>query len=387
MKDTSTIFMLVLIAIVGVFTLDVYLPGMPSMASQFGVTLTDITYTFTAFSVVFAFSQLIHGALSDYLGRKPVIIAGLAIAGVATLMCIQAKTYEFLFASRIVQALGISAFVVVNAIIRDLYTGAKAVQVRTVVATVSGISISIAPTIGALLQARYNWQGGFIASLILIAITLSYAVLFYSESNINRDKSSFNVMALLRTYTGLFANKNYQLHILIVMLAYTVHFSFIIMSASIFVDMLGATPLLFGYLMFAYGGVYFLGGLLTTWIAIKLQVGALIRLGGCLIIAGGLLMFVLLLIPDKESWQILLPMAVITFGVTMSRAAATTGALAPMPAQSGQGAGGLNLVQFAVSALIATGISKFGSDPQVAIGLLAITCGYLINCLIKRVKK
>lgn len=384
MENLSTLLLLVLIAVVGVFTLDVYLPGMPSMAAQFDVSLTQIAYTFTAFSVMFAIMQLVHGTLSDVIGRKPVVLGGLSIAAAATFFCIRAESYETLLAARLLQAMGISAFVVVNAIIRDLYTGVKAVQVRTLVATASGISISIAPTIGGLLHHSYDWQGGFIASLELIIMALVYASLFFKESNVNRGAVTLPISEIFKSYVSLFSDRDYLIHIVQAMLAFTVHFSFIIMSANIFIELLGKTPLVFGYLMIIYGGVYFFCGLASTWIAKKLPITDIIKLGGICIGLGGLLMMALLMLFQLGSWQVLLPMAVITLGVTMVRASATTGALAPIPSKAGQGAAGLNLIQFAVSGIIASQISKYGSNPQLSISLLAIASSTLIIYLTKK---
>lgn len=260
MKNFSTLLMLGLIAIVGVFTLDVYLPGMPSMAKDFNVSINMICYTFTGFSIVFSVAQLFYGLLSDHVGRKPILLFGLAIAAIATVICIYAKTYSVFLFGRLLQATGISVFVVVNAIIRDLYTGAKAVQIRTFVVTVSGVSISIAPTIGGLLQDRFDWQAGFLASLVLILATLLYALIFFKESNTKRTSDINNNQKISKSYLQLFSNTNYLKHILIATFAYTVHFSFIIMSANIFIDLLGFSPITFGYLMFIYGGVYFISG-------------------------------------------------------------------------------------------------------------------------------
>lgn len=385
MNNLSTLIMLLLIAIVGVFTLDVYLPGIPSMASQFNVSVTEITYTFTAFSIVFAIAQLIHGTLSDVFGRKPILIVGLAIATAATLLCITAETYQVLFVSRILQALGISSFVVVNAIIRDLYTGSKAVQARTMVATASGISISIAPTVGGFLENTLKWQGGFIASLTLIIVALIYALMSFKESHTRRSSSRLNMIDLLKSYRALFSNHQFLIHVFLAMLAYSVHFSFIILSAKMFIELLGTTPLVFGYLMIFYGGVYFLCGLLSTWLAKKLSISALISLGGICIGLGGGIMLALSVLSGLGVWQILLPMAIITFGVTTTRASAITGALAPVPSQAGQGAAGLNLVQFACSAIIATLVSTYGTNPQTMISLLAILTSILIIYLTKRI--
>ena len=380
----SSLLLLILIAIVGVFTLDVYLPGIPAMANQFGVSIREVTYTFTAFSLVFAITQLFHGSFSDLFGRKPILIVGLSFAALATFICIYAQSYEILFLARILQAVGISAFVVVNAIIRDLYTGAKAVQVRTLVATASGISISIAPTVGGALQGRFGWQGGFIASLILITAALLYVVVFFRESNLKKSNShSFTTLAM--SYRTLFQSEGYLSHVIMAMLAYTVHFTFIIMSATIFIQLLGATPIIFGYLMITYGVVYFLGGLFAGWIAKKLTILRLIQLGSYLIGIGGLMMLISFATLYHGASQALVPMAIITVGVTLVRAAAITGALAPIPTQAGQGSAGLNLVQFSVSALIATGISNFDDKPQLSIALLAVTCAILIGYLRRKI--
>lgn len=387
MRHSTTVLFLILIAVVGVFTLDVYLPGMQSMADQFDVTIKEITYTFTGFSIVFAIAQLFHGAISDNLGRKPVVITGLIVAAIATIICIYADSYKTLFAARILQAIGISSFVVVNAIIRDLYVGSKAIQIRTMVATASGISISIAPTIGGLLQAPFGWQGGFMMSLGLIIVTLLFAIIIFQESNINKVSPNQQVLSLAKSYINIFNNKEYFYHVLIAMLAYTVHFSFIILSSDIFINHLGATPLIFGYLMIVYGGAYFLSGFLSSWLAKKLTIPALINLGCMLIGFGGVLMLIFMLITTLSTWQILISMAVITTGVTVVRASAITGALAPIPAQAGQGAAGLNFIQFSVSALIATLVSHLSINFQISLSVLSISSAVAIGFLITRIKK
>lgn len=375
-----------MIAVVGVFTLDVYLPGMQSMAEQFSVGIKDISYTFTAFSIVFAFSQLFHGVISDTIGRKPVIICGLAIAALATYLCINAQSYGSLFLSRMLQAVGISSFVVVNAIIRDIYIGTIAVQVRTMVATASGVSISIAPTVGGLLQGKFGWQGGFMASLLLICMTMVFAVVFFTESNFDRKNNDLGIIEFAKSYVILFKDKNYYQYVAIAMLAYTVHFSFIIMSANIFINQLGLTPLMFGYLMIFYGSIYFASGLCSTWIAKKLSINDLILVGSLFIGMGGMMLLTLIIMSGQSAWQILLPMAVITMGVTVARASSITGALAPIPSKAGQGAAGLNLVQFAVSALIATGITSFGNNQELSLSMLAMSCAFVIGYLRRRLE-
>lgn len=348
------------------------------MADEFGVSTTDIALTFCWFSIIFAFSQLFHGKISDRVGRKPVLIGGLIIATLATWLCVYSKNYTMLVVARILQAAGISVFVVVQAIIRDLYDGNAAIRARILVTTVSGISISIAPAIGGLLQERFGWQGGFSASLFLIVVTLIYAIIFYRESNTNKDKSKLMLISFISSYLGLFTDKQYITHVMLATFAYTVHFVFIIMSANIFINLLGYTPITFGYLMFIYGAIYFLTGLVTIVIVKRFMVSSLINFGGCLIGLGGVIMLVTLLLYSLAAWQVLLPMTLMTIGVTIVRAVATTAALAPLSTRAGQGSAGLNLFQFLLSAVIAATI-QFVSYPQFALSLLAIVlAGFIL---------
>jgi DHA1 family bicyclomycin/chloramphenicol resistance-like MFS transporter len=381
MKNLPTILLLGLIAIVGVFTLDVYLPGMPAIAKDFGVSIDQVEFTFTSFAIVFAICQIFYGSLSDYFGRKPILVSGLIVSAVATLFCITAKNYDSLLIARILQATGISVFVVVNAIIRDLYAGPLAVQVRTFIMTVAGLSISLAPTIGGLLQNRFSWQGGFIASLVLIIIALICSVLFYKESN-KATKKDLKILSVVKSYGQLFSNLSYSTYIFSATLAYAVHFTFIIMSANMFINILGFSPLTFGYLMFVYGGIYFVSGLLTSVLIKKISNSVLIKIGCMFIFSGGLMMLILSLAQTLNAWQILLSMGLITAGITGVRSAAATEALAPIPNQAGQGSAGLNLVQYFFSAILVIILSKIEMQPAVILSLLAIVNAITILSLI-----
>ncbi|OGT60427.1 MAG: hypothetical protein A3F14_00285 [Gammaproteobacteria bacterium RIFCSPHIGHO2_12_FULL_43_28] len=376
MKHYYTLLLLLLIAVVGVFTLDVYLPGIPAMAEQFHVNVREIGYTFTGFTIAFAFCQLIYGAISDSFGRKPVLIIGLSIAAIATILCIYAKSYEVLFCARILQALGISSFVVVNAIVRDLYVDGRAVQVRSMIATASGISIAIAPTIGGLLLGRYSWQGGFYASIILIVLALIMTILGYQETKNNI--STHITLSVASSYLSILKDHQFIFYAMIAMLAYAIHFVFIIMSAEIFIGNYRYTPLQFAYFMIVYGFIYFLAGVASTTLAKRKSVITLLQVGGLLISIGGSLMFLAFYFIPPYALQSLLPMSVIIIGVTIVRSSAITGAMANMQNAAGQGAAIINLIQFLVSALIATGINAIFTLPVLSVAIFAFIASLLI---------
>lgn len=182
----------------------------------------------------------------------------------------------------------------------------------------------------------------------------------------------------MTSYFELVKNKQYILHVMLSTLAYTIHFVFIITSANIFINFFGFTPVHFGYLMFVYGAIYFLSGLSTIGIVKKFSGPALIKFGGILIGISSFVMLLCVLMSSLNAWQILLPMTLMTVGITIVRAAATTGALTPLAKQAGQGSAGLNLVQFLLAAIIGTAVTQFINYPHLALTFLAIICAGLI---------
>ena len=133
---------LTFIVISGIFTLDIYLPGVPEQIKSLGVSnaYINFTFTFTMFSVIFALSQLIAGPLSDRYGRKPILIAGLSLAILATFLCGFIQSYWQLLLLRIIQAIGASCLVVANAIVRDLHDGLTATRLRGYITMVAGVN-------------------------------------------------------------------------------------------------------------------------------------------------------------------------------------------------------------------------------------------------------
>ena len=121
---------LTFIVISVISTLDIYLPGVLEQIKSLGVSNAYINFTFTMFSVIFALSQLIAGPLSDRCGRKPILIAGLSLAILATFLCGFIQSYWQLLLLRIIQAIGASCLVVANAIVRDLHDGLTATRLR-----------------------------------------------------------------------------------------------------------------------------------------------------------------------------------------------------------------------------------------------------------------
>src|SRR5215813_399728 len=122
---TSRVMLLLLVAMTGVAPISLYMlvPALPVLATTFGGDISVAQMTVSLYMVGIACSQLVMGPLSDKFGRRPVLLAGLALMVVASVGCSLAQTLPQLIAARFLQALGgASGMVISRAIIRDLYS-------------------------------------------------------------------------------------------------------------------------------------------------------------------------------------------------------------------------------------------------------------------------
>ena len=123
-----------LLAVVGPFAIDLYLPAMPQIVADLNTDDAAVQFTFTVYFIAFGLAQLIYGPLADRYGRRLPVFLGLIIYIIGSLMCAWAADVDALTLGRLVQAIGAGApMVIVRAVVRDLHTGTEATDRKSVV--------------------------------------------------------------------------------------------------------------------------------------------------------------------------------------------------------------------------------------------------------------
>ena len=147
----------------GPLTLDLYLPALPRITEELSVTSSVTQLTLTGTLAGLAFGQLIVGPLSDSLGRRKPLIAGIVLHMLASVVCLLAPNIAVLSVGRVLQGIGASAAVVVAiAVVGDLFAGSAAATVLSRLMLVLGVAPVVAPSLGAavLLHASWHWVFG-----------------------------------------------------------------------------------------------------------------------------------------------------------------------------------------------------------------------------------
>ncbi|MCC7495917.1 MAG: MFS transporter, partial [Fimbriimonadaceae bacterium] len=158
--------LLAVLTMIGPLAVDLYLPALPEIGRELGAPVASVQLTISSYLIGFAVGQIAYGPISDIHGRRRILLIALAIFCVATLLCAYAPTIELLIAARTCQAIGASgAIVLARAVVRDLYSGARAGRELSVMGMIMALAPAIAPTIGGVVQAAFGWRACFLSVL------------------------------------------------------------------------------------------------------------------------------------------------------------------------------------------------------------------------------
>jgi DHA1 family bicyclomycin/chloramphenicol resistance-like MFS transporter len=378
---TKFVAMIILcgLSLLSVFPLDILLPSYPAIANEFDQSVAEIAATISFFILVFAVSQLIVGPLSDRFGRKLVLIAGLAIVLVSVLACALAKNFNAFFICRMVQAVGCSTFVLSQALIQDLLRAEDRQRARIFLVTVSGVFIASAPLLGAYMQEIFGWQGSFYLSAF-IAVYLIVQVFLTLRNNVG--STGLDLKSIYMPYVKIINHKGFMLYWCMSGIAFSCHFSFIIVSPIIFFEYMGLTSYQYSYVLLAYGVSYIFGGVVAGGLRCRISLDSQIAFGFILIMISGVLLIFFVVLLNLTIASILVPMIICTAGTTLCRPAAASKAMEYFNSSVGAASSAGATIVFLIAAAVSAAISF--SDSSVLLflagGFVALSFLGLVLC-------
>ena len=204
--------LLALLGMLGPFSSDTYLPAFSGMATSLGATPAEMQQTLSAYLFGFAFMNLFHGALSDSLGRRPVVLWGIAVFTLASVGCALSENISQLVFFRALQGLSTGAGIVVSrAVIRDMFPPAEAQKVMSQVTIYFGVAPALAPMVGGWLFVNLGWHSIFwFLSAVGVALWLANYKLLPETLHISQ-RQPFEVKHLMRGYWQLGSSPRFLL--------------------------------------------------------------------------------------------------------------------------------------------------------------------------------
>src|SRR5947199_3738705 len=175
-RSWSLAALIAAMAMIGPFSIDLYLPAFHDIGRDLAVPQLAVQQTLSTYLFAYAFMMLWHGALSDALGRRPIVLAGLGVYAVATLGCAISGNIETLWLFRTMQGTCAGTGLVVGrAIIRDRFQGPEAQRLMSQITLVFGVAPALAPVVGGILLNTLGWRSIFWVLLSLVIALFAWS--------------------------------------------------------------------------------------------------------------------------------------------------------------------------------------------------------------------
>lgn len=244
-----TILILGLLTAVVPFSIDMYLPGFPEIATALDTTVSKVALSLSSFFVGIAIGQLAYGPILDRFGRKAPLYAGLIFYCITSIGCSFATSIEVLIILRFVQAIGAcAASVAATAMVRDLFPASENARIFSFLMLVLSASPMLAPTIGGYVTAWFGWQAIFIGLTMLISVILLGVFLFLPEGRAADKEHSLNVRSVLNGYKTVVNEGYFMVYAFSSAISFGCLFTYIASSPGIFMGNYQLSQQQYGFL-------------------------------------------------------------------------------------------------------------------------------------------
>ena len=362
--------LVVLITACGTLGMHLIIPALPATARALSVSAATVQLTITLYLIGLATGQLLYGPISDRLGRRPVLLAGLALftlAGIATTI---APGAAILVLARVLQSIGACAGLVLGrAIVRDSVEPDRAAAQLALLTMVMSMAPALAPVLGGYATDWFGWRAAFGLLAVIGAIALILALLLLPETNPASSARAPLLFGSLR----LFRSRAFCGYILGGACTTTSFYAFMAASPFILIDLLHQNAQRVGlYYMLLMAGVA-IGSLLANRMAGRIRTTIALRIANSFAIAGAACFMLADLAGVLTVPSVIAPIVLFMVGAGMASPFALSGAVSVNPHAIGAASGLYGFTQMAYGALctLIVEVWRPGSVLTVAVVLLA----------------
>ena len=307
--------LLALLGMLGPFSIDTYIPAFSGIARSLGATPVEMQQTLSAYLFGFAFMSLFHGALSDSVGRRPVVLWGVAVFTLASAGCALSQNIGHLVFFRAVQGLSSGAGIVVaRAIVRDMFAPAQAQKVMSQITIYFGVAPAVAPLVGGWLLVHTGWHSifWFLTGVGMVLWAANYR--FLPETLHPSQRQPMEVGHLMRGYWQLGSSPRFLLLALASGVPFNGMFLYVMAAPTFLGEHLRLEPTRFYWLFILTISGIMAGAWLSGRLAGKIAPKVQIRHGFVIMLAISIINLIAnLFFAPHVSWA-LIPISIFSFG-------------------------------------------------------------------------
>lgn len=371
------VIMLGVLATLGPLSIDMYLPSLPTIQADLGVSAADVQLTLSSFLIGFSLGQLFYGPLSDRFGRKPVLLSGVLLYAITSLMCAVTASIEALILVRFFQAFGCGAGIVLGrTIVRDHFPPeetARLVSLMTII-TLGGPLVS--PIIGGYLLLLAGWRSIFWL-LTSIGAVFSLLVMFaLRESHPEEHRQKLNIITTFKAYVEVLCHKQSFGYIGCVAMGSGVMFAYLISSPFIIIRLFNVPAVYFGYTHGLVVTSLILGVYINSRIVGKLGIDAMIANGLLIRLVGALLLLLFAAFEIGGLSGFLIAVILCIAPNAMIMANVSTALMLIFPKITGTTSAIMGAIMIAIGAVTAAVVGVFHAETIMPTAIIMAVCSF-----------
>ncbi|CAH0127644.1 multidrug effflux MFS transporter [Pseudomonas carnis] len=376
----SLLFLLVALTALGEVSTQLIIPGLGAIEHALQAPQGSALMALSAFVAAFGLGQLLFGPLSDRIGRRPVLIGGLALYVVATLAMLLVTDIQQFIAVRVLQGLGAcAALVLARTVVRDVW---KAEAGPALALTMIGMlyAIVVAPIAGGLLIKLLGWRAPIALALVIGSLVLLLALLFFRESNHHLDPRAAHWRTLGGQYLDLLKGRQYRAYAVALACTYGAMFAVIAGSSAVFINLLGFSSLEYGLNFGLIVSMLIVGATYTRRNIQRLGPQRIVAMGVTMVAVGGVAALAIYLVFGLSVVGLDIPIALLTLGGGLVLPGSVTGAVMPNAHRAGLAAGLMGFAQMfgaTCSGLLLSQLRDGSAAPMIV-----IQAGFALSALV-----
>jgi len=353
---------------IGPLTIDTYLPAFTAIAADLHTDVATVGLSMSSYFIGIAVGQLIYGPLLDVFGRKPPLIFGLLLFGVAALGCALSGSVQWLIGLRLVLALGACVgMVAARAVVRDLFPQNETARIYSLIMLVMGLAPIVAPTLGGIIVATLGWR--YIFTMLALVTVLLLAGVWWILPTIagHGRREALHPYRALRDYGAVMTTPGFASGMLIGSFQIAGLFAYLTASPLVFMDLFGMSGPRYGWTMGCNALALVVGSQVNAQLLKRFSLNSMIWSSNVLQFAASVLFVLAVTLAPVSIWVVLAFAAVYMFclGFLLPDIAAVI--MAPFGKEKAGSASALSGALQMMAGAIASASVSWGYDGTVTV--------------------
>lgn len=297
---------------------DIFLPSLPSIAVYFGASEDPTQLAIPLYLVGSLLAAPILGILSDNLGKRPVLLAGLILFLVGTIMCIYAPSLPFFLTGRFIQGFGAIVSPVIGwAIIQDLYSKDEGAKIMSWMGSVISAGPFFAPGLGGYIHVAFGWQGNFVLIFLISALTLILMLFFYPKQKRLKRQEKVSFIKTGEMYMRIIKDKPFLYYISLFSFLTCGEWCYLTLAPFYFENSLILSPDIFGLYLSGSASFFILGTFLSPFLLNRLGINNTLKFGVILTLIGSSILLGVSFLSPHHILLIVLPIGLYFLGTAI----------------------------------------------------------------------